>query len=245
MPAAVSIVTPVVTVQPGGEGVVEVRIRNTGTIVDLFAFNLVGEAAAWARCSPPSVSLFPDAEQTITVHFNPPRTSKVTAGTIHYGVRVTSQEDTGFSVVEEGSVNIGGFAAVEAKIVPRTSEGKRRAAHRLEITNTGNSPVTADLSATDPDAVLAFDLEPRSITVEPGATAVARVKVSARKSHSGNGSKRMPFSVTVEPGGPPVEVQANFEQKPKASLLLYLAIVVLAAILVFLIQDQASSLPLY
>jgi hypothetical protein len=55
----------------------------------------------------------------------------------------------------------------------------------------------------------------------------------------------MAFSVTVEPGGPPVEVQASFEQKPKGSLLLLLAIVVVAAVLVFLLKDQASSLPLY
>ncbi|MEA3076743.1 MAG: hypothetical protein QOF60_1651 [Actinomycetota bacterium] len=246
MPAAVSILTSVVTVQPGGDATAEVRIRNTGTIVDQFAFNLVGEAAAWAKCEPPSVSLFPDAEQTINVRFSPPRSSAVTAGTIHYGIRVTSQEDTGFSVVEEGTVNIGGFASVEAKVVPRTSEGKRKAVHRIEITNTGNSPVTADVSALDPDELLAFDVEPRTITVEPGATGIAKLKVSARKGNSTRGAKRLPFSVTVEPGGQPVEVHANFEQKPKgSSIFILLAILVAAGVLVFLLKDQASSLPLY
>lgn len=244
MPAAVSILTPLVTVQPGGEGLAEVKIRNTGTIVDQFAFNIVGDAAAWARCEPPAVSLFPDTEQTINVRFSPPRSSTVAAGAVAYGVRVTSQEDAGFSVVEEGSVTIGGFASVEAKVVPRTSEGKRRAVHRLEVTNTGNAPVQADLFALDPDELLAFDVEPDHLTIEPGTTAVAKVKVSALKG-PGRSPRRMPFSVTVEPGGPPVEVQANFEQKAKGgSLLLILAILVLAGVLVFLLQDNASGLAL-
>src|SRR4051794_31327827 len=206
MPAAVTIQTSSVTVQPGGTGVAVVVIRNTGTIVDQFAINIVGDASAWARPQPPAVSLFPDAEQTVEIHFTPPRSSAVVAGMVPYGVRVTSQEDKDFSVVEEGVVQIGGFSAVEAKVVPRTSEAKRRAVHRIEVLNTGNSPVTAEVSASDPDELLAFDIEPRSLTVEPGETGVARMKVAAKKSHRGRGSRRMPFNVVVEPGGPEVKV---------------------------------------
>ena len=244
MPAAVSILTPIVTAAPGGVGVAQVLIRNTGTVVDQFAVNLVGDASAWARAVPPALSLFPDAEQTIEIHFSPPRSSTVVAGTVHYGVRVTSQEDTEFSVVEEGAVEIAGFAAVEARVVPRTSEGKRSAVHRLELTNTGNSVVTADVSATDPDELLAFDIEPDTLVVQPGATEIAKIKVAAKKAQKGRGSRRMPFNVLVEPGGPPVQVDANFEQKPKGSILLLLAILVVVAVLVYLVQDQAGALPL-
>ena len=244
MTAALSILTPVVHVQPGGEGVATVTIRNTGTIVDQFAINLLGDASAWARPDPGVVSLFPGAEETISVRFSPPRSSAVTAGSIPFGVRVTSQEDPTFSVVEEGAVQIGGFAAVEARIVPRTSEGKRNAVHRLEVTNTGNSPVTAHVNASDPDELLLFDLEPDSIDVPPGETVSARVKVVAKKSNRGKGSRRMPFQVQVSQGGTPVNVDANFEQKPKSSILLFLAILAVAGVLVFLLQDQAGALAL-
>lgn len=243
MPAAVSILTPLVTAAPGGAGVAQVLIRNTGTVVDQFAVNLVGDASAWARPVPPALSLFPGAEQTIEIHFSPPRSSAVAAGSVPYGVRVTSQEDAEFSVVEEGSVDIAGFAAIEAKIVPRTSEAKRSAVHRVEVTNTGNSVVTAELSASDPDELLAFDIEPRTLEVQPGQTSIAKVKVAAKKSQK-RGARRMPFQVLIEPGGPPVQVDANFEQKPKASLLIFVAILVLLGVLVFLIQDQAQALPL-
>lgn len=243
MPAAVSILTPLVTAAPGGAGVAQVLIRNTGTVVDQFAINLVGDASAWARPVPPAISLFPGADQTIDIHFSPPRSSAVVAGTVPYGVRVTCQEDPDFSIVEEGAVDIAGFAAIEARVVPRTSEGKRSAVHRLEVTNTGNSVVTADVSASDPDELLAFDIEPATLQVQPGATEIAKIKVAAKKSQK-RGARRMPFNVFVEPGGPTVQVDANFEQKPKASLLVFVAILVLIGVLVFLVQDQAGSLPL-
>lgn len=244
MPAVISILTPLVTALPGSEGTAQVLIRNSGTVVDHFAVNLVGDASAWARPDPAVLSLFPGAEQTISIRFTPPRSSAVIAGTIPYGVRVTSQEEPDFSVVEEGAVQISGFSAVEVKIVPRTSEGKRNANHRLEVTNTGNAPVTAAITASDPDDLLAFEVDPDALEVEPGSTVIARVKVAARKSHRGKGARRMPFNVLVESGGRPVNVDASFEQKPKGSILLLVAIVAVAAVLVFLLSDQAQSLPL-
>ena len=245
MPAAVTIQTPSVTVQPGGTAIASVLIRNTGPIVDQYAINVVGDASAWARAVPAALSLMPDGEQSVEIHFSPPRSSAVVAGTVPYGVRVTAQEDKDFSVVEESVVQIGGFSAVEAKVVPRTSEAKRRAIHRVEVLNTGNSPVTAEVSASDPDELLAFDIEPSTLTVGPGETGIARMKVASRKSHRGRGSRRMPFNVLVEPGGPPVQVDGAFEQKPKASILLFLAILIVAGVLVVLLKQQADALPLY
>ena len=99
MPAAVTIQTPSVTVQPGGTGIASVLIRNTGTVVDQFAVNIIGDASAWARPVPPAVSLMPNSDATVQIHFSPPRTSAVVAGTVPYGVRVTAQEDSEFSVV--------------------------------------------------------------------------------------------------------------------------------------------------
>lgn len=242
MPATVSITSPVVTVQPGSEVVAAVIIRNTGTVVDQFAVNLVGDASAWARPVPAVLSLFPGAEQSIQIHFSPPRSSETLAGLIPYGVRVTAQEDPDFSVVEEGSVQISGFSAVQARLVPRTSEGKRNVVHRVEVTNSGNTAVNVGVHAEDPDEQLVFDCEPDSLSVEPGATESGRIKVAAKKSHSGRGVKRHPFSVFVEAGGPPVKVDGAFEQKPKSSLLMFVAILVVAGILVFLLKDQAGAL---
>lgn len=240
MPAVVSLLTPLVTVEPGGEGVAELSIRNTGGIVDQFACNLVGEASAWARCDPPVVSLFPNSEERVRVVFAPPRTASVSAGAIAFGVRVTSKEDAEFSLVEEGAVQVGGFASVELRVVPRTSQGKRHADHRVELTNMGNAPVTARITAMDPDDVLAFKIAPPTIEVPAGGTAVARLSLVSREPAKG-GLKRRPFNVTVDTNGQTSMADAAFEQKPKANLLIWLAVIAVGAVLVVLIRDQAEG----
>lgn len=240
MPGLVSLQTPVVTADPGGSVAAELRVRNTGHIVEQFSFTVLGDAAGWASVEPPVLSLFPGAEGSVTVVFRPPRSSEVVAGAIPFGVRVTSTEDSEFSTVEEGTLQVGGFAQVQAKLVPRTSEGKRGAEHRVEVTNSGNAPVQAVVSATDPDDMLLFHITPVELEVPPGTTASARVRVKPRKSSSGGTSMRRPFQVTIEAGTPTV-LDGAFEQKPKGSVLLLVAIVVVAVVLALLLKDQAEG----
>ena len=240
MPGVVILRTPTVTVEPGGEALAELSVKNTGSVVDQFLFNLLGEASAWARCEPPMVSLFPGAEEVVRVRFSPPRAASVTAGAIVFGVQVTSHEDSGFSVVEEGTVQVGGFSALSVKIVPRTSQGKRNAKHRIEISNSGNAPLNASIDAVDPDANLAFDIEPRSIEVPAGGEAVAGLRVVASAPVKG-APKRHGFTVTVQSGASVASSEAGFEQKPRGSLLIWVLVAIVAAVLVFLIRDTAEG----
>ncbi|HVM09725.1 MAG TPA: hypothetical protein VM345_14755 [Acidimicrobiales bacterium] len=240
MPAVVLLRTPAVTVEPGGEAVAELTIKNTGTVVDQFVVNLLGEASAWARCDPAAVSLFPGAEETVNVRFTPPRSASVTAGAVAFGVQVTSQEDREFSVVEEGTVSVGGFSALTLKVVPRTSQGKRAVKHRVEITNAGNAPLQASLDAIDPDAQLAFDFDPHSIEVPAGGEAVAQLRIVASAPAKG-GIKRHSFTVSVESNGVTSTADAAFEQKPRGPILIWLAVLVVAAVLVFLLRDTAEG----
>ena len=233
MPAVLTLLNPLVTAAPGGEGSAEVRVRNTGTVVDQFVLNLLGEASAWATVDPPFVSLFPGAEETVRIVFRPPRSSAVVAGGTPFGVRVSSKEDPDFSAVEEGSVQISGFAAVTAKLVPRTSQGRSGAEHRLDITNTGNEPVEARMTALDPDGLLAIAVKPDVVTVGPGRTVQTKVKVAARAGR--DPGRRLPFQVTIDAGGLPVQADATFEVKKGVSIVLILAILVLAGVLVALL----------
>ena len=241
MPAAVTLATTVVTAPPGGEGTAELRIRNTGAIVDQFACNVLGDASAWARCDPPVLSLLPNVEETVTIRFTPPHTADVHAGAMPFGVRITAKEDVGFSQVEEGTVEVTGFAALEMKVVPRTSQGKRKVSHRVELVNTGNEAVMATLDATDPDDVLAFHLDPPTVEVPPGGAAEARLNVISREPAKG-GMRRRPFTVTAtQPRGASSTTDAAFEQKPRAKVLVWIAVALVAAVLVLLLRDQADA----
>src|SRR5215831_8280718 len=161
--ASVTLVTPAVAVEPGQEASVEVRVRNTGTVVDEFALDVLGDAAGWAAAEPPTLSLFPGAEGTAKIVFRPPRASTTPSGSVPFGLRARSREDPAGSAVEEGSVEVGAFTEPFAELVPRTSRGSGSGSHDLALDNRGNARVNAELEATDADRQLKFDIKPPAV----------------------------------------------------------------------------------
>ena len=109
MGASVTLVTPAVAVEPGQVVSIEVRVRNTGSVVDEFALDVLGDAAGWAAVEPPTLSLFPGAEGTAQAVFRPPRAASTPAGAVPFGLRARSREDAAGSAVEEGTVEVGSF----------------------------------------------------------------------------------------------------------------------------------------
>src|SRR5205085_1351849 len=62
MGATASLSPASVTVEPGRSATCTLRVRNTGTVVDQLTLDVLGDAAAWATVSPPTLSLFPGAD---------------------------------------------------------------------------------------------------------------------------------------------------------------------------------------
>ena len=63
MGATASLATKSVRVEPGAGASLEIRVRNTGQVVDQFSLDILGDAAPWTTVEPPSLSLFPGAER--------------------------------------------------------------------------------------------------------------------------------------------------------------------------------------
>jgi hypothetical protein len=205
-----------VSIVPGATGTATVRIRNTGVVVDQFSVTVLGQPAVWTTAVPAVLSLFPGAEGTIELHFAPPRAAGVGLGPVPFGVRVDASEDPDGSVVEEGEVDLLSYVDVQAKLTPRTSEAKRKARHEVLVDNRGNSPVEAEIDATDPDELLAFEVRPRTVTVAGGASAHVPVRVAARKGFLRGTDKHRPFQVKVSvgPGQGPIVLDGTLVQKP-------------------------------
>ena len=190
-----------VSVQPGGEAECELRVRNTGRIVDQFSFEALGDAASWTTFEPSSVSLFPDAEGTTRLVFRPPRAPDTHAGPCAVGVRIRSKEDPRAAVVEELTLDVGRLADAFAELIPRTGRGARRASYHLAVDNRGNGRLNANLSAIDPDDRLRYSFDPPSIVVEPGTAAFAKVVARPLKRFLRGQPVSHPFQVRVEPEG--------------------------------------------
>jgi hypothetical protein len=215
MGATASLDTDTVAVEPGSQVSCELKLRNTGTVVDQFTFTLRGNAAAWATVQPPTLSLFPDAEGTARITFQPLRTAEVQAGPVPFAVRVASREDPRGTAVVEGVVEVLPFAETTAELSPRTSHGRQMGRHNLAFDNRGNQAAVVRLSASDPDGLLAFQISPAVLEVPPGTAAFATIRVRARAPLWRGTPLTIPFQVTAAPdGGQPITVDGSMQQQP-------------------------------
>jgi hypothetical protein len=189
------------TVRPGEQVTCTVQVRNTGSVVDEFTFDVLGSAEGWASVDPPRLTLYPGAEGSVTVRFAPPRTADVPAGRQSFGLRVKSREDEGSTTVEEGVLDVQPFEEAFAELVPRTAHGRRTAKYELALDNRGNARLNAPLATVDPDDVLRFRVDPPTLVAEPGTAAFAKVIARPRTRFWRGPNQTKSFQVVAQPEG--------------------------------------------
>lgn len=249
MGATASLEPKSATVFPGSEATCELRVRNTGSVVDEFRFQVLGDASPWTIVEPATLSLLPGDDGLVQVRFQPPRASEIPAGRVPFGVKVLSKEDPEASVVEEGIVDVGAFSDTFAELVPRTSRASWGATHDLAFDNRGNARVNATLTATDPDELLAFEVHPPALVADAGTATFAKIKIAPRKRFLRGPPQTRPFQVFVEPEGQaPTAVDGSMLQEPmvprwvpRALLALLLLLLLLFILWLTLLKPTVKS----
>lgn len=204
-----------IRVEPGGNGIVRVRVVNLSRVVDEFAVQVIGEAAAWSEAVPQSVSLFPAATGTVEIHIRPPRTRDATAGALPLGIQVRSVADSTKQVHAQGLLEVGVFEDISTRLVPRTSHGTRSAVHELTVENHGNRVARLDITATDPDQILTFAISPSTTQLRPGESFVSRIRLQAANTKWRGTPELLPFQVSANPDiGERVIADGTFSQRP-------------------------------
>jgi hypothetical protein len=249
MGAFVTLSEKTIEVLPGAVATCTVTVKNTGTVVDQFTIDILGDSAAWTAAEPATLSLFPGAEETTTLFFRPPRAAGTPTGELPFGVRARSREDPAGSAVEEGVLVVGAYQDTFAELVPRTSRGSRGATHELAVDNRGNSRLNATVTAGDQDQLLGFDVEPPGLVVDPGTAGFAKIRVKPRKRFWRGQPKTRAFKVAVQgEGGPPVLLDGSLLQEavlPRwlipALLAVLVALIALTVIWLTLLQPAIKS----
>ncbi|MBV7696558.1 hypothetical protein [Streptomyces sp. TRM70350] len=233
-----SLQTADITVEPGEEARCEVRLRNTGTVVDRFTLDVLGEAKEWITVSPAEVSVFPGDDATAELTFRPPRAASTPNGSVRFALRVMSWEDTEGSTVEEATVNVGTFTDLTAELLPRTTRGRWRARTRLAVDNRGNSPASVTLSGLDEDGKLRFVMREGALRVDPDTSRIVPVRLRVGERFLVGPPRTVPYQLlvrgpennTVTADGALVQLPLLPARLPKA-LVLATAGLVLACVL--------------
>ena len=140
MGALVTLSEKTIEVLPGAVATCTVTVKNTGTVVDQFTIDILGDPAAWTTAEPRHPVALPRRRGDATVFFRPPRAAETPTGELPFGVRARSREDPAGSAVEEGVLVVGAYQDTFAELVPRTSRGSRGATHELAVDNRGQQP---------------------------------------------------------------------------------------------------------
>lgn len=235
MGVAVAIPPEELAVEPGAGADAEVKVRNTGQVVDRFSLDILGDAAGWASVEPATINLMPGEESTARITFAPPRTHRVTAGAVPFALRVMSHEDTEGSVISESVVVVEPFTTLVAELLPRTSSGARRGRHHLAVDNLGNQVADVSILPVDPDELLTFRLAPSAVVAAPGTATFVKFRAIPHRRFWKGPPRTIPFEVTVAaPGAEPVTLPGALLQKPLlaswlwklAALLILIAVAV-------------------
>lgn len=180
----ISVVPGQLSVEPGGEESCQVRVRNSGTIVEQFALDLAGDDVTWAVVEPATLNVYPGTDMSATIRLRPPRTSRTRAGNHRFVVRATSTDDPTVTADVELAVDVAVFKAMSAELDPHGSRARwwwRPTPHALKVRNRGNALLTATITASNPENALSFTVLPGPLRVEPGVEEVAQIRVRPRR----------------------------------------------------------------
>jgi hypothetical protein len=178
----------------------EVRVTNTGTARDEFSVTIDREAAAWGWVTPPTVTVPAGGEGSVKVLFRLPKAPRPPAGPFPFTLAVASVADPETATTAAGVVDVQPFQDLVATLNPRTAQGSGPSHHTVALSNRGNAPVRARLSAADEAGDLDFDIEPVTLEAAPGTVAEAKLRVSPRRSLR-RGTAERAFQVAAEAEG--------------------------------------------
>ncbi len=199
MATSVSLTDVNLAVTPGSSVSTQLRVRNTGDVVDQFNFQPLGDAAAWITVEPPSVRLFPNTDETVTVTIAPPRSSDSKPGPTAWAVKAIPSEDPGGAAVGEGTVDVAEFSVIEAELQPVAGRGRMVGRYEIAIDNRGNIPMQVRLSGTDAEQTLAYEFADDVVATEPGTAHFTKIKIRPAERIWRGQPKSHPFQILAEP----------------------------------------------
>ncbi len=174
-PVNVSLVGPVAPVAPGNVVTATVTIQNRGSVVDEFIIRVTGVPGNWVRLSKERVPLLPNAQEAVTITFQPPRRAEAVATDHRLTISVISREhQTGVNV--QGMLRVLPYSGFVLSLQPVRST----LAFTVVAQNQGNAPVTYQLSGVDDERSLDYRFSQGLVTLQAGETANVPLEVSPK-----------------------------------------------------------------
>ena len=205
-------------ITPGEAFRAHVDVRNAGTIVETYDLIPLGPAAPWVEIEPSSVSLFPGEEGTALVTMRPPLSPSVVAGEYVVGIQAMSQVRRENASSDELLASVAPFYRFSTSIGRNSFSIRTKAKLLVQVANEGNSTVTYQIDAIDPEGYLTVKPDEPTVTLAPGEARWSGVMVKAAPRIIGTSFDTRAFTATITPirnadtGMPIVDPEVNTAQ---------------------------------
>lgn len=195
----VSLADAQLRLDPGQIGQSVLTVRNPGNIIETYDITLLGPAEAWAEITPNFVSLFPGEEDTVTLELHPPMTHRVPAGLYAVGVMAQSQVRPEAASTAELLVTVNPFYRFRCTSASTSFTIRTRATMLVQISNEGNSTVTYELKAIDPEGFMRVRAKESLVTLAPGESRWIDIFIKVAPKFIGSDFNTRSFNVSVTP----------------------------------------------
>lgn len=208
---------------PGVNRSLHIALTNTGGVALSMELSVKGAPLSWLSFTPPSVVLAPGETQYATLTATlPPQTP---LGSYPLTVLAQSGDDASLTtrinmmleVIKAGEVNI--------ELTPNQAQGELSGEYMLRVSQTGQAPISVNLTASDAGALLDFAFTPASVLVPSAGSVSSRLTVRPRQALTTSDSLSIAFEVSAASGSgnsASVSTHGRFVQQRSAPVKLLL-----------------------
>lgn len=191
-----SLAPPVQPISAGGTGTATITVQNRGRVVDQISLRVPDLDPTWVEVRRPTISLVPGARDEVTIVFKPPKSPAATAGEHPFAVSAISAE-SGSEVRALGRFTILPFEALDLSLRPKGKKGR----FTITIRNGGNAPSVHELSLTDEEEALKYELETERVELEPGEEKSIALRVKPKRKNPFGQHRQYRFVLEARPVG--------------------------------------------
>ena len=182
-------------VNPGGAVTTRCTVYNASFIVDEYRIEISGLDPSWVEYPKSTTRIFPEAIETITLTFQPPRSSGIAAGDYPFVVTASSADNPALTATSNGVLTIDAFVDFTLDLVsPRQISGEIEGSFTLRLANTGNSRLTIALDAAEETQQLDFTFSEQLVEIDGNEN--KEVTLTARPNARSLGSAAV-YQITI------------------------------------------------
>lgn len=194
---------------PGGAVTTRCTVYNASLIVDEYRLSVNGVDPAWVEAPPATARIFPEAFETVTIQFRPPRSAAVEAGDYAFTITATSADNPALTASVNGVLTVGPFVDFGMDLdSPRQISGEVEGVYNVRVTNLGNARLTIGLEGGEETGEIEFAFPNSPIELGPGETKPGSVVVRPRTARLGGGGATYQITIgaVIDRVLPPMDV---------------------------------------